>query len=148
MAANPSNKCRPAYEYVRKTYPHMGPKENEIWTKFLLTTKMCFVRVDYDVRVGPGYDPGPTFDETIRRMAIALTQLRIDAVGETEHEVWIFEVKPRAGRSALGQLSAYGYWYVRQYHPAKPVRLAVVCESVDPNMPPVYAERGIEIFKV
>ncbi|MHC1600500.1 MAG: hypothetical protein ACXQS5_06760 [Candidatus Methanospirareceae archaeon] len=81
-------------------------------------------------------------------MAIALTQLRIDAVGETPREIWIFEVKPRAGRSALGQLESYGYWYIRQYAPRKPVKLAVVCESIDPNMPDVFREHGIEVFVV
>lgn len=141
-------KVQQAYLFIRNRYPHMGPKEAEIWTRFLLTTKMRFIDIWYDVRVGPGFDPGPTYDETIRRMAIQLTQLRIDAVGETEHEIWIFEVKPRAGRSALGQLTSYAYWYMRQKKPSKPLRLAVVCEDVDPNMPDVYRSRGIEIFKV
>ena len=141
-------KPRPAIEFIQRRYPHMGPKECEIWTRFLTKTKMKFIRVDYDVRVGPGFDPGPQYEENIRRMAIALTQLRIDAVAETEKEIWIFEVKPRAGRSALGQLLSYAYWYIRQYSPKKPIRLAVVCEQVDPNMPPVYEERGVEIFVV
>jgi len=141
-------RARPAREFVRPSYPHMGPYESEIWQRFLLTTDMRFIKIDYDVRVGPGYDPGEQYPENIRKMAIALTQLRIDAVAETPNEIWIFEVKPRAGRSALGQLEAYGYWYLRQYRPTKLVRLAVVCREVDPNMVEVFRERGIHIFKV
>jgi len=86
--------------------------------------------------------------ESILKSTTALTQLRIDAVGETDDKVWIFEVKPRAGRSALGQLESYYYWYVRQFRPSKPVRLAVVCYEVDANLEPIFRSKGIEIFKV
>ncbi len=34
LAAEP----RPAVEFIRRHYPHMGPKESEIWTRFLLKT--------------------------------------------------------------------------------------------------------------
>ena len=159
-----------AYRFIRRYYPHMGPQEVELWTRFLSQTDMRFIRIDYDVRVGPGYVPREysekykTIQELLKKGLIkpeqaevlkavledatALTKLRIDAVGETEKEIWIFEVKPRAGRSALGQLEAYYYWYVREYKPKKPVKLAVVCYEVDPNMKPIFEERGIKIFTV
>jgi len=126
----------------------MGPQEQEIWDRFLVKYGHRFLRFEYDVRVGPGYDPGPRYPDYLRKMAISLTQLRIDAVGYTEEEIWIFEVKPRAGRSMLRQLLSYGYWYLKQYNPAKPVRLAGVCERIDPNMVEVFRQRGIEIFLV
>lgn len=151
-------------------YPHMGPEECRIWHKFLATTKLNFIRIDYDVHVGTGYIPDYLMKEYLRRKEqyekgiityeefheieavvksiTALTQLRIDAVGETDREIWIFEVKPRAGRSALGQLEAYRFWYVRQFRPAKPVRLAVVCYDVDKNLEPIFASKGIEVFRV
>ena len=151
-------------------YPHMGPKESEIWHKFLATTNLNFIRIEYDVRVGTGFIPEFLWREYKRKKELyekgiityrefreieaiiesisALTKLRIDAVGETDKHIWIFEVKPRAGRSALGQLESYYYWYIRQYRPRKPVRLAVVCIEVDPNLVPIFRSRNIEIFKV
>jgi len=151
-------------------YPHLGPEEAKIWHKFLATTKLNFIRIDYDVHVGTGYIPDYLMKEYLRRKEqyekglitykefheieavvksiTALTQLRIDAVGETEREIWIFEVKPRAGRSALGQLEAYRFWYIRQFRPSKPVRLAVVCYDVDKNLEPIFASKGIEVFRV
>lgn len=86
--------------------------------------------------------------EAVIKSVTALTQLRIDAVCETEDAIWIFEIKPRAGRSALGQLESYHYWYVRQYRPSKPVRLAVVCYEVDKNLEPIFQSKGIYIFRV
>jgi len=38
-------------------YPHMGPEESRIWHKFLATTSLRFIKIEYDVRVGPGYMP-------------------------------------------------------------------------------------------
>jgi len=151
-------------------YPHMGPEESRIWHKFLSLTKLNFIRIDYDVRVGTGYLPKYLQDEYMRKKELyekglitydelkitesiiksttALTQLRIDAVGETEKNIWIFEVKGRAGKGALGQLESYHYWYLRQYKPTKPVRLAVVCYEVDANLEPIFKSKGIEIFQV
>lgn len=151
-------------------YPHMGPEESLIWHKFLATTPLDFIRIEYDVHVGTGYVPSSLYEEwrqkrklyekglitreeleeveAVIKSVTALTQLRIDAVCETEDAIWIFEIKPRAGRSALGQLESYHYWYVRQYRPSKPVRLAVVCYEVDKNLEPIFQSKGIYIFRV
>jgi len=135
-------------KFWRPRYPHMSPTEQAIWDSFLKITKLEFIRVEYDVRVGPGYVPEWLKAPNLVKMSKMLTQLRIDAVGETKDEIWIFEVKPRAGRSALGQLESYGYWYIMQLAPRKPVRLAVVCRFIDPNMVEVFEARGISVFMV
>jgi len=151
-------------------YPHMGPQEAIIWHKFLAMNILDFIKIEYDVRVGTGYLPKwleMEYEDKVRlyekglitrkelevteaiiKSVTSLTKLRIDAVGETKDAIWIFEVKPRAGRSALGQLESYYYWYVRQYRPRKPVRLACVCYEVDPNLEPIFRSKGIYIFKV
>ncbi len=151
-------------------YPHMGPIESEIWHKFLALTSLNFIRLEYDVRVGTGFIPKwleeeyrtklelyekglisrreLEITESIIKSVSALTKLRIDVVGETRDAIWIFEVKPRAGRSALGQLESYYWWYLRQYRPSKPVRLACVCYEVDPNLKPIFEAKGIRIFTV
>jgi len=141
-------KPRPATEFIRARYPGMKPAESQIWTEFLRTTDMEFIDIKYNVRVGIGYDPGPQYPEYIRRMMIQLTQLRIDAVGETKDAIWIFEIKIRAGMSAIGQLISYAEWYRKQYNPEKPIRLAVVAEFYDPNVEVIYATRGIRLFLV
>lgn len=151
-------------------YPHMGPQESIIWHKFLAMNIIQFDRIEYDVRVGTGFIPKWLEEEykakrklyeqgliSYRELEIteatlksisALTKLRIDAVGYTKDSIWIFEVKPRAGRSALGQLESYYYWFLRQRKPDKPVRLAVVCYEVDPNLRPIFEAKGIRVFTV
>ena len=137
---------RPAYLFISAKYPGLGPYESWLWTQFLRKTHLTFTKIEYNVRVGPGYDPGPKYPDYIREMALALTKLKIDAVGHRRHEIIIFEIKPRAGRSALGQIISYLEWYIRDYKPTKPVRGAVVCEFVDPNLEPIFMRRGIQLY--
>ena len=135
-------------KWWRPKYPHLSPQEVMLWHEFLRQTKLKFIKVDYDVHVGPGYVPSWLKDPKLRYMCKRLTQLRIDVVAETRDEIWIFEIKPRAGRSALGQLISYAYWYRHDFKPTKPIRLGVICRDVDYNLIPIFEQRGIAIFKV
>jgi len=159
---------RPGYAFIRLRYPHMGKIESALWTDFLRKTKLRFIDIKYDIRVGIPIIPRRYLEtyaylkskekltpHEYRELKIleatiecftALTKLRIDAVGETENEIWIFEVKPRAGRSALGQLLSYGEWYRKQFNPMKPIKLAVVCYNVDPSMKYIFDRFGIHVF--
>jgi len=139
---------KPAKFFIRARYPGMKPAESEIFTRFLMETDLTFTKIEYNVRVGLGYDPGPQYPENIRKMMIQLTQLRIDAVGHRKDEIWLFEVKLRAGMSAIGQLISYAEWYRAQYKPKKPIRLGVIAEYYDPNVLPIYETRGISLFLV
>lgn len=165
-----AEEAKPAKVFMAPKYPHMGPIEAQIWDEFLRKSKFKFIKIDYDVRVGPGAVPKwlrekyqwlkkavEDHPELRREYEVtralykefsALTRLRIDAVGETKYEIWIFEVKPRAARSALGQLISYGYWYKAEFKPTKPIKLAVVCAAVDPNLKPVFERMGIWVFNV
>ena len=139
---------KPAWKFIQPRYPHMGPIEARIWSAFLEGTDLTFTKIEYDVRVGPGNMPSYSLPEDIANMWKSLTQLRIDAVGHRVGEIWIFEVKPRAGRSGLGQLLAYKTWYQHDYKPMKPIRLGIVCQEIDQNMIEVYKSYGIDIFQV
>jgi len=137
-----------ARHFVMPFYPHMSPQEKELWDRFLQTTDLTFYAIEYDLRIGPGYVPAWLKEPYLIRMAKAITQLRIDAVGYRRAEIWIFEVKPRAGRSALGQLEAYAYWFEMEKRPALPLRLACVSREVDANMIQLFRARAIQIFLV
>ncbi|MEM4976305.1 MAG: hypothetical protein QXT64_03155 [Desulfurococcaceae archaeon] len=138
----------PAFAFVRPSYPHFSELENRLWTAFLLRTDMKFVKLEYDVRVGSGNMPSYPLPPDIEAMWRALTQLRIDVVAHRIAEIWIFEVKGRAGRSALGQVLSYKRWYEEQYKPTKPVKVGIVCQEVDQNMIPIFEEYGVDIFQV
>jgi len=81
-------------------------------------------------------------------MAYSLSTKRVDAVVETRHEVYICEVKQRAGMSALGQLLGYEALYVSQFKPRRSVVLVLICEVVEPDMESVYTQYGIQTYLV
>jgi hypothetical protein len=134
--------------FIRPKYPHMGPEESAIWTDFLRKTDLEFVDIRYDVRVGPPNVPPHMMDLAKATGLDELTRIRIDAVGETKDEIWIFEVKHKIGRSALGQLLEYGDWYVHDFSPTKHVRLAAVGRVTDPSTEESFRRRGMFIFLV
>jgi len=132
----------------RPKYPHMMPLEVPIWDRFLASTDLSFVRIDYDVHVGRGAPIRPEYSPGEIRQVHAITRKRIDAVGYTPSVIWIFEVKPRAGHAAAGALQNYRRLFRLERRSPLPVRLAVVCERVEWDVLEWYRDLGISIFLV
>ena len=114
-------------------YKHMSPYECLLWDEYLYRFQDFYDRFEYDVHVGEGSTlPGVTTPEFLAAGKL-LTQKRIDAVGYRPGEIWIYEVKPDAGLSALGQLLAYRDLYTRQFLPGESIHLALVTDHLSPD---------------
>ena len=133
---------------ILSKYPHMAPQDIPVWEAFLREQASQFTAFDYDVRVGKGIDPGPTYNDETRQDAILLTQKRIDAVGFRDNEVWIIEVKPQASISALGQLLTYTELFIAYKKPDLTVRSVVVCNSVDQEVRDIFKKHNITVIQV
>lgn len=96
-------------------YPHMAPQDYILWNQFLTEHGKEFTSFDYDVKVGEGIQPISQVPANMAKDFIELTKKRIDAVGYKQDGVTIFEVKPRAGSTALGQLLTYQSLYKLTY---------------------------------
>jgi len=129
-------------------FPHLLPNEEKIWVRFLQIYGDQFKNYRYDVRVGRGVDPGPRYEWKWRKLAIMLTQKRIDVVAERDGEVWIFEVKPDAGLSAIGQVLSYRVLYREQFKERRPIKLAIVTTRVDDDIREVAKEYGIVVYEL
>lgn len=129
-------------------YKHMLSDEAELWTRFLKAEEVEFLELHYDVHVGTLPDlPADTSPE-MAKLAESIYRKRIDVVMETEEEIWIIEVKPRAGMSALGQLLTYEILFRREFAPEKDTHLAVVCERLEQDAEDLLTLHGIDIFVV
>ncbi len=129
-------------------FTHLLPLERPIWARYLASTTEEFLSLVYDLHLGEGAPVDPALSLGTQAIVAAVSRKRLDVVGETLDSIIIFEVKPRAGMGALGQLLSYRELLLREHRPSKPVRLVVVCERVEPDMPRVYAQYGIEIALV
>jgi hypothetical protein len=81
-------------------------------------------------------------------LVLATSRKRVDVIGETASDIIIYEVKERAGMSALGQLLCYEALYREEYHPTKPIRKAVITDRLPPNMFALFPHFGVEIILV
>jgi len=102
----------------------------------------------YDVHVGGGITVGEEYDEMTRRLAKLLTQKRIDVVAIRHGVHWLFEVKPQAALSAVGQLLGYRVLYEREFKTPPRIRLAVVTDLCLPDDRYVFESHGIRLFLV
>ena len=126
----------------------MLPNEEKIWLRFLQIYGDQFQNYRYDVRVGKGQDPGPRYEWKWRQLAIMLTQKRIDVVAERDGEIWIFEVKPDAGLSAIGQVLSYKVLYKQHFKEEREIKLAIVTTRVDDDIREVAKEYGIVVYEL
>lgn len=129
-------------------YEHMLPDERNIWHRFIVPRESQYIKITYDLHLGEGSPPLLDDTKQVKAVKAATSRSRVDAIGETPVEIIIYEVKSRAGKSALGQLLNYRQLYLKEYNPTKPVRLAVVCERLAPDILPTFKSYGIEIFIV
>ena len=98
-------------------YPHIAPRDEIIWNKYIDDHPDYFSSVDYDVRVGTG--------QTIKAKPHAMTaeewrahtQKRIDVVGYKDDLIYIVELKPSASFSAIGQAVSYALLYRAEFNP-------------------------------
>ena len=137
-----------AKEFIRTHYLHMRSDEARIWTRFLETTQLNFDLIIYDLHLGTGVLPLPTDPDYMRRLLSAVTKKRVDAVGETETDIWLFEVKPRISMSALGQLVTYFELYQQEVRPVKPVMLAAIGEREAPDIRAAFELYAVNIILV
>jgi hypothetical protein len=125
----------------------MMPFDVPLFAAFILSPDARpFTNWRFDVHVGAGIDPGPVFDPNLRRMAITLTQLRIDAVGYIGLTPWIFEVKPDARLSAFGQVQAYCYFFAKQNGVS--CQPAIITDTITPDVADLYNHFNIKVFLV
>jgi len=134
--------------WIRTHYLHMMADEARIWAKFLVTTDLVFENISYDVHLGAGVLPHSRDPSWMKDLLSAITKKRVDAIGETRDAIWIFEVKPRVGMSALGQLITYYELYQQDYRPVKSVLLAAIGEREAPDIRASFDLYAVNIILV
>lgn len=124
----------------------MSSEDVQIWKKFLELHGKEYSSFDYDFKVGSGTDPGPEVPENFRQDFIDLSKKRIDAVGYQNDGVTLFEIKPRAGTQALGQLITYKALYEKANPDNKIKSTAVVCQFISDEEILLYNSFNIDHY--
>jgi hypothetical protein len=130
-------------ESDRLTFPALLPAEINVLRAWLRLHEGEYDRFDYNVRVGPGFDPGPALHPNDRQMAIDNTRKRIDALAWRGGQPTIIEVKDRAGLSCIGQLMGYVvHWNLEHPNGPRPYSL-LVANRLAPGVEDVLNHHGL-----
>lgn len=129
----------------RVRFPGLLPEEILVLRAWLTLNQQNYDRFDYNMRIGQGTDPGPTFSDAVRKQAIANTQLRIDAVAWQGNTPTIIEVKRRATASNVGQILTYQSVWEQEF-PAGPAPiLRLVCNTFSQHILPRVKASNINL---
>ncbi len=123
--------------------PHMLDQDIPVWYRFLDDYGHMFQKLYYDVFVGGPWYSKEKLSDPMFYMWRALTSKRIDALAETEKELWLIEVSKDPGLRAVGQLAVYGKLWAEDPKIDKPVKLVLVSAVVDPDLLSAAASFGI-----
>jgi hypothetical protein len=85
----------------------MNPRDILVWKNWLYANSTRFDRYEYNVRLGDGVDPGPSYPDWARRMWTLNSMKRADVVAVKSGRVTIIEVEDNPGLTSFGQLSGY-----------------------------------------
>lgn len=129
----------------RLRYPGMLPREVLIWKAWLGLHASEFDRFVYNERVGSGFDPGAGYEQSMRAMAIANSQKRLDVVAWKDSQATIIECKDRAGAAAVGQLLTYAPLWAMAHPDVPRPMLRLVSNRLQPDIGLVAAYYGIAV---
>jgi len=107
--------------------PGLNKYEDVLARRWLSDWHQFYDTVEFQAHVGGGIDPGPAWDETLRRMYRHNSQKRIDALARGPFGVTIVEIKHKLDLAQLGQLIGYRWLWVHEHNnPAEHVELVAL----------------------
>ena len=133
---------------MAQKYKHLLPSEIAIWDRVLANPPWVIVRAEYDVHLGEGAPINPAWPEWLKSQVKAVSRKRVDVIVHTPDDIYIVEIKPRAGMSALGQVLCYRELYIAEYQPTKRVRMVVIAERAESDVPVVYRQFDVALLLV
>lgn len=132
----------------RYWYPHMKPRDIEIWERFIAKFPDAYEKCQYDFAIGDIPDFMENASSPEGQAMRELYKLKIDVLGYKGDTIDIIEVKPDASASSIGQLLGYVKLYQRDMNPTAKLRPVIVTSSLRSNMEYLSESQGVELIIV
>lgn len=126
-------------------YPHMGTADAAIWDRYVRQNPAAFDKAAYDVPVGAGAPFDTTVNPTTGGNLSKLYRYKIDVVAEKNGELYVIEVKARAGPRAIEQVLGYARLAPLYLPDAKNPKALIVTDSLMPDMGRLAKSAGVEL---
>jgi len=125
-------------------YPHLLDPDIDLWLRFLDLHEDKYNAFDYDIRVGKGRPTTTDQSEAIQKMAIELSQRRIDAVGYNNDSITLIEITCSAGLKCIGQMETYPILYKQTYKPSLQIKTLLLAETIQADIEPILIARNYD----
>lgn len=127
-------------------YPHMSDNESRIWDSFKRSGNLPAGPLYYDARVGNPIPAEPGAETWVSVVRNVTSRKRIDAIVHAANGWWLFEVKVRAGLSAIGQAIGYELLFSVSIAGEEPVFVVIVCDRVSRDVDVICEHEGIGLY--
>ena len=129
-------------------YKHMARHDIRIWERFLDRYAGYFEDVAYDVAFGGSVPADPSASPEEVRMWRFNTAKRVDAIVRNREEMWICEVRPGSGLSALGAVLGYTWLAEQEKFADRPVVMTVVTDHTDPDTRAIVEAFEVQLIEL
>ncbi|HEY6239369.1 MAG TPA: hypothetical protein VIW78_00870 [Burkholderiales bacterium] len=126
----------------------MAKLDAAVWTRFLNASGTDFLSFCYDVALGGRRIEGLDLSVEEQLGWQYNTALKIDAVGLTEDQAWIIEVRPSATVSAVGSALCYTLVCEREQVFDRQLIPVICCETIQPDVAWVCQRLGVSVVRV
>lgn len=127
--------------------PHMSSGDLPIWQRYHSLHKNEYKGFYYDVAITPVQDLPAGIEPNLLRMWQWNISKRIDAVGITDSEVHVFEVRVAASAGALGAILMYKRMLDIVNAFQLPTSYYILTDLTDPVLPALALMEGITVIE-
>lgn len=129
-------------------YPHLKPRDIEIWERFILAYPDAYKMCQYDFGVGDIPDFIKNASSKEGQAMQELYRLKIDVLGYTDDHIDLIELKPDAGMSAVGQVLGYVELYKTEQTPKLTIMPTIITNVERLNVRSFCERMGVKLFIV
>ncbi len=127
----------------RPSYPHLKPADVAIWERYIDEHPDAFDWCEYDIAVGDGADFNTVVSPDTGGDCMKLYKWKIDVVAGKGEAVFVIEIKPDAGLSALGQVINYAILYEEEIEKPGLSQPVLITNRLRPDMPRLCAHHNV-----
>jgi hypothetical protein len=128
--------------------PHMARHDLRIWERFIDRYAGYFEEAAYDLAFGGAEITDPEASEQERLMWRFNTAKRVDAVVRNPDEIWLCEVRPGSGLSAVGAVLGYTLLAELEKWADRPIVPTIVTDHTDQDTHTVCQHFEIQLIEL
>lgn len=132
----------------RGKYPHMARHDVRIWERFVDRYAGYFEEAAYDLAFGGAETLDPLASDAERLMWRFNTAKRVDAVVRNADELWLCEVRPGSGLSAIGAVLGYTLLAELEKWSDRPIIMTIVTDHTDADTHLVCEHLDIQLIEL